>query len=102
LIIQPGPQVLDVVAAHRVADFWKTPRRTPLMQPMQTIGIDLPLKALVWLDASGSTWLSYNDPSWVAKRHGLGHEAEVVVSAMAPVLEAMSGALSLVSVAAPG
>jgi uncharacterized protein (DUF302 family) len=45
---------------------------TPLMQSVQTIGIDLPLKALVWQDASGSTWLSYNNPSWLAKRHGLG------------------------------
>src|SRR5262245_15997360 len=36
---------------------------TPLMQSMQTIGIDLPLKALVWEDASGVTWISYNDPS---------------------------------------
>jgi uncharacterized protein (DUF302 family) len=36
---------------------------TPLMQSAQTIGIDLPLKALVWQDASGDTWLSYNDPA---------------------------------------
>jgi uncharacterized protein (DUF302 family) len=45
---------------------------TPLMQAVQTIGIDLPLKALVWQDASGTIWLSYNDPNWLAKRHGLG------------------------------
>jgi uncharacterized protein (DUF302 family) len=44
---------------------------TPLMQAVQTIGIDLPLKALVWQDASGDTWLSYNDPAWLAARHGL-------------------------------
>jgi len=44
---------------------------TPLMELVQTIGIDLPLKALVWQDALGITWLSYNDPSWLAKRHGL-------------------------------
>jgi len=44
---------------------------TALMQSVQTIGIDLPLKALVWQDASGDTWLSYNDPAWLAKRHGL-------------------------------
>jgi uncharacterized protein (DUF302 family) len=44
---------------------------TPLMQSVQTIGIDLPLRALVWRDASGDTWLSYNDPGWLAKRHGL-------------------------------
>src|SRR5215831_5438365 len=35
---------------------------TPLMESVQTAGIDLPLKVLVWQDASGSTWLSYNDP----------------------------------------
>jgi uncharacterized protein (DUF302 family) len=42
---------------------------TPLMQAKQTMGIDLPLKALVWQDASGQTWLSYNEPAWLAKRH---------------------------------
>ena len=36
---------------------------TPLMQANQTVGIDLPLKALVWQDARGDTWLSYDDPS---------------------------------------
>jgi uncharacterized protein (DUF302 family) len=36
---------------------------TPLMQSNQVIGIDLPLKALVWQDEAGKTWLSYNDPS---------------------------------------
>jgi uncharacterized protein (DUF302 family) len=39
---------------------------TTLMQSTQTIGIDLPWKALVWQDGSGNTWLSYNDPSWLA------------------------------------
>src|SRR5882757_4680481 len=37
---------------------------TPLMESVQTIGIDLPLRTLVWQDASGITWLSYNDPQW--------------------------------------
>jgi uncharacterized protein (DUF302 family) len=51
---------------------------TPLMQSAQTIGIDLPLKALVWQNASGETWLSYNDPAWLAERHGLsGKEAAI-------------------------
>lgn len=44
---------------------------TPLMQAKQTMGIDLPLKALVWQDDSGQTWLSYNEPAWLAKRHEL-------------------------------
>src|SRR5271168_2983654 len=55
---------------------------TPLMQAVQTIGIDLPLKILVWQDAAGPTWLSYNDPSWLAKRHGLGPDAEATVNAL--------------------
>jgi len=44
---------------------------TPLMQASQTIGIDLPLKALVWQDAAGRSWISYNDPVWLAQRHGV-------------------------------
>ena len=62
---------------------------TPLMQAAQTIGIDLPLKALVWQEAAGATWLSYNDPSWLAKRHGLGHEVEAALNAMTAALAAV-------------
>jgi uncharacterized protein (DUF302 family) len=43
---------------------------TPLMQCAQAAGIDLPMKALVWEDAAGQVWLGYNDPIWVARRHG--------------------------------
>jgi uncharacterized protein (DUF302 family) len=43
---------------------------TPLMQAAQTSGIDLPLKALAFEDAAGKTWLSYNEPAWIAGRHG--------------------------------
>ena len=63
---------------------------TPLMQSNQTVGIDLPLKALIWQDASGDTWLSYNDPSWIAKRHGLGHEADATVNAMSAALDGIA------------
>jgi uncharacterized protein (DUF302 family) len=62
---------------------------TPLMQSVQTVGIDLPLKALVWEDAGGKTWLSYNEPSWVAQRHSVAN-AEQVVSKMAAALSAIS------------
>ena len=43
---------------------------TPLMQCAQLTGIDLPMKALVWADAAGQTWLGYNDPHWLMHRHG--------------------------------
>jgi uncharacterized protein (DUF302 family) len=62
---------------------------TPLMQSAQTIGIDLPLKSLVWEDASGKTWLSYNEPGWIVQRHSVGN-AEQVVSKMAAALSAIS------------
>src|SRR6266446_1938344 len=62
---------------------------TPLMQSVQTVGIDLPLKALVWEDASGKTWISYDEPSWIAQRHGVAN-AEAVVSKMTAALSAMS------------
>ena len=65
---------------------------TPLMQSVQTIGLDLPLKALVWQDASGNTWLSYNDPGWLAKRHGLGNEAEATIQALTTALGAVAKA----------
>jgi uncharacterized protein (DUF302 family) len=65
---------------------------TPLMQSVQTIGIDLPLKALVWQDDSGNTWLSYNDPASLAQRHGLGGESEAVVAMMTGALAAIAKA----------
>ena len=62
---------------------------TPLMQSVQTVGIDLPLKALVWEDAAGKTWLSYNEPSWIARRHNV-RNAEQLVSKMAAALKTMA------------
>jgi uncharacterized protein (DUF302 family) len=62
---------------------------TPLMQAAQTMGIDLPLKALVWQDEAGKTWLAYNDPTWLAKRHhalvGTEHSLGAMTDALAAV-----------------
>jgi uncharacterized protein (DUF302 family) len=65
---------------------------TPLMQSVQTMGTDLPLKALVWQDAAGETWLSYNDPSWLAKRHELRSETATVVANMSAALNVVTKA----------
>ena len=43
---------------------------TPLMECAQSAGIDLPLKALAWEDAQGQAWLGYNEPAYLAQRHG--------------------------------
>jgi uncharacterized protein (DUF302 family) len=63
---------------------------TPLMELAQTAGIDLPLKVLVWQDASGITWLSYNDPTWIAKRHGLHSEVGATVRVLTAALNQMA------------
>jgi uncharacterized protein (DUF302 family) len=55
---------------------------TPLMQDQQTAGIDLPIKALAWEDADGKVWLTYNDASWIAQRHGLGASSADAVKAI--------------------
>jgi uncharacterized protein (DUF302 family) len=63
---------------------------TPLMVKAQTIGIDLPLKALVWQDEAGKVWIGYNDPKWLAERHGVDAGSEQTI-------RAMSNALALVT-----
>ena len=62
---------------------------TPFMQSVQTVGIDLPLRVLVWEDAAGTAWISYNEPSWIARRHGV-RNAEQVVSKMGAALSAIA------------
>jgi uncharacterized protein (DUF302 family) len=64
---------------------------TPVMECAQSVGIDLPPKALVWEDAQGQVWLGYNDPAWIVRRHG---------AAQCPAAEAMGKALSSLAEAA--
>ena len=63
---------------------------TPLMQQVQTIGIDLPLKALVWQDEAGDTHLSYNDPACLVDRHGGSPEAKAIATNLAAALAAIA------------
>ena len=65
---------------------------TLLMQLGQTAGIDLPLKALIWDDPDGATWLSYNDPQWIAERHHLGEGARAPVGAMSAAIAKLAEA----------
>ena len=64
---------------------------TPLMECAQTAGIDLPLKALVWEDDASQAWLGYNDPAFLAQRHG---------APLCPAVENLRKALSGVADAA--
>ncbi len=65
---------------------------TPLMQADQTIGIDLPLKLLVWEDGAGKVWVSYNDPVWLGARHGLPAGEDDRLKGMAAGLQAIASA----------
>lgn len=67
---------------------------TPLMQSSRTVGIDLPMKALVWQDEEGDVWLAYNDPAWLVARHGIEDQVEVAAR--------MTGALDQITDAATG
>lgn len=62
---------------------------TPLMQSAQTTGIDLPQKALVYEDASGETFLAYNDPYYLAERHGI-EGADQQLAAISTALEGLA------------
>jgi len=60
---------------------------TPLMLAAPTAGLDLPLKALIWEDADGKTWLAYNTPQYVLRRHGLASTLSTNLAAVVPILE---------------
>ena len=56
----------------------------------QHIGIDLPLRVLVYLDSDGNAWVAYYSPSWLAQRHGLPSQMTASVSALTTMLEAIA------------
>ncbi len=51
---------------------------TPLMQNSQTTAIDLPQKMLVWEAEDGTINVSYNDPAYLALRHGISGNTETI------------------------
>jgi uncharacterized protein (DUF302 family) len=57
----------------------------------QTAGIDLPMKALAWQDADGQVWLTYNEPQYIADRHGIS-DREEIVKKMSRALDKMTNA----------
>jgi len=63
---------------------------TKLMQANQMIGIDLPLKILVWEAESGKAMLSYNAPSGLAERYALGPETALVIAGMTKLLASLT------------
>ncbi|HTT02896.1 MAG TPA: DUF302 domain-containing protein [Steroidobacteraceae bacterium] len=65
---------------------------TPLLQSEPTVGLDLPLKALVWQDADGGVTLAYNDPQYVLQRHGLPQTLRANIAGVIGLLQRAAGA----------
>ena len=65
---------------------------SPLMQCQQSVAIDLPQKALIWKDAQGKVWISYNDPRYLQNRHNISGCNEIITK--------ISGALAGITKAA--
>jgi uncharacterized protein (DUF302 family) len=65
---------------------------TALMQADQRIGLDLPLKALIWEDAAGQAFVTYSDPRWIARRYGLSASAAEAAGRLAAGLEGLASA----------
>lgn len=66
---------------------------TPLMQSRQTIGIDLPLKMLVWQDEAGGVRVEYDEPAYLAARHGI-EDRPAVVAALSKVLQELAASVT--------
>ena len=63
---------------------------TPFIECAQSVGIDLPLKALAWEDSSAQVWLGYNDPAFLAQRHAVAQcpVIDTLRKALAPLMDA--------------
>jgi uncharacterized protein (DUF302 family) len=64
---------------------------TPLMQAAPTSALDLPLKVLVTQDTSGSVWLRYNSPAYLAERHGIPANLLKNISGIEGLVEKTAG-----------
>ena len=62
---------------------------TPLMQSAQTLGLDLPLRALVWQDGKGRTWISCHDLAELAAFHGVPPALDSAVDGLSRALGAI-------------
>ena len=64
---------------------------TPLMRSARSVGVDLPMKVLIWEDADGKTFLTYNDPEYLANRHNINDQS-AIFKKMSKVLKMLTAA----------
>ena len=64
-------KVSKVLHASELLIFGNPKMGSPLMQEAPMMGLELPMKALAWKDASAQVWLSYLRPEILQQRHQL-------------------------------
>ena len=62
---------------------------TSLMVASPTLAIDLPLKALVWEDAGGKVWVSYNTPEYLKQRHNIPDDLVKNIAVIGPLMQSV-------------
>ncbi|MFN2349059.1 MAG: DUF302 domain-containing protein [Thioalkalivibrio sp.] len=89
---QEGAQKVDIELRPTELIIFGNPKLgSHFFTSSQTAGIDLPMKALVWEDAQGQVWLGYNDPKYLAARHGID-DRNKTVQAMTKALDTLTDA----------
>jgi uncharacterized protein (DUF302 family) len=77
---------------ERMLVFGNPKAGTPLLQAEPAAGLDLPIKALVFEDAAGKTWIAWNDPQYIVRRHGLPAALAANLAAVVPLIERAAAA----------
>jgi uncharacterized protein (DUF302 family) len=78
--------------AQQLIVFGNPKAGTPLMVAAPQVGLDLPLKALIWEDNEGRTWIAYNEPRYLLARHGLPESFTPNLAAPIPLIERAAAA----------
>jgi uncharacterized protein (DUF302 family) len=84
-----GKRVEESLGKTHLLLFGSPKLGTPLMRSVRSIGIDLPMKVLIWEDDDGKAFLTYNDPQYLAVRHGI-EDNKAIVKKMSAVLKMLT------------
>jgi uncharacterized protein (DUF302 family) len=88
-----GKSVKLELRPTRLFIFGNAKTGTPLMQCNQSVGIDLPMKGLLWQDAQGQVWFGYNDPQYLKDRHQL-KQCDREINAASQAMKALATAVT--------
>jgi uncharacterized protein (DUF302 family) len=86
-----GPLAQGVsLGASTVVMFGNRERQAALVKALRLIALDLPFRALIWQDAGGRNWVSYNDFRWLARRYGAAPDDVCLFTDMAVMIDGIA------------